>query len=110
MRARARRGQFTNRPFAAGLPVFVDGYYTDRVYQEAAIATMRRQGVPFVLVPGPEYGANLEQSFPLLASYIAGRYQPLTTIGSSDTRVQILLDPRVPVMSRDVTTGWPCFR
>jgi hypothetical protein len=100
---------FTQRGFAGGQPVFVQGYYEGEVYQRLVLQRLGRQVVPFVVLPGEAAINQFYNAFPLVANYVRIRYMPLVTLGDEPaTAVQIFFDSTLPVAARDRETGWPC--
>jgi hypothetical protein len=101
---------FAQRGFAGGQSAFVQGYYEAEAYQRAALNTMARQVVPFVVIPGSSYTGDYSASFPLVARHIADRYMLMATFGRDPaTGAQVLFDPTLPIRRRDEETGWPCL-
>jgi hypothetical protein len=96
------------RPFAGG------GYehynFSSTVNQQRVVDRLRRQLVPFALIPS-EGAARLQKDLPILASYLRGRYGLLADLPVvEDERIRILIDHTLPSTSRDMKTGWPCFK
>ena len=101
---------FTHRPFAGGQAILPPGYFAEEKYQRAVVNRLSNQTVPFVVVPGEYYIDDFDSLFPIVAAHVRTRYVPLATFGDEqDTKVDVLIDPDVPVLSRDATTGWPCL-
>jgi hypothetical protein len=99
---------FTQRAFAAGRPAFVQSYYDSEAYQREALAIMSREEVPFVVIPGRAYAADLASAFPLIATHVRERYLPLATFGDTDTGAQVMFDRGLSAGASDPSTGWPC--
>ncbi len=96
------------RPFAGG------GYeqynFRSRINQQRVVDRLRRQLVPFALIPSGS-AATLEGALPIVAGYLRERYVLLADfLVRGDDRIRILVDDKLPSMSRDAETGWPCFR
>jgi len=101
---------FAQRGFAGGQVALVSGYFEGEHYQRAVVATLQKQNVPFVVIPGRAYTDSLEGSFPIVADYVQPRYRPLATFGDpATTGVQVYLDARLRAMPSDDLTGWPCL-
>ena len=100
---------FAQRPFAGGIYTYVAGYYNSEARQRQIVATMRRQVVPFVLIPGTAYATDFAAGWPIVAEYVGGRYGPMVTLGDAVTGVHVLIDRTLPVTRRDEATGWPCL-
>jgi hypothetical protein len=101
---------FAQRPFAGGMAVYVSGYYNSEPRQRHIVATMRRQVVPFVLIPGAAYATNFDDGWPIIAGYVRSRYEPMVMLGDDPTvGVQVLRDRTMPVAGHDEETGWPCL-
>jgi hypothetical protein len=101
---------FSQRAFAGGQPAFVQGYYQADAYQETVLQKLKRETVPFVLIPGTAYSRDFDSLFPIVAGHVRARYVPLVTLGDSETGVEVLLDRTLPAAARDAATGWPCWR
>ncbi len=101
---------YARRPFAAGMTSFVDGYHQSAEAQQAMVARMKRQTVPFTLA----YSDGLDDwqtAFPLVASYVRERFAPMTDIPtSSDRSLHVLVDTQLRPAGRDPETSWPCFQ
>jgi hypothetical protein len=98
---------YARRPFAGG------GYehynYSSLPNQQRVADRLRRQLVPFALIPS-ETSRELEEDLPIVDGFFRGRYVPLTdVVVAADLSVRILVDPSIPSTSRDSETGWPCF-
>jgi hypothetical protein len=99
---------FAQRAFAAGRPAFVQSYYDSDAYQREALTIMSRELVPFVAMPGRSYAADFGSTYPLVATYVRERYEPLATFGDADTGAQVMVDRTLSTGARDPSTGWPC--
>lgn len=98
---------YARRPFAGGQSTFVEGYYASTENQESAIARLRLQSAPFVLMPSTE-AAGFDESFPLVAAYLRERYTHMADVLVDDeTSIDIQLD-RSLSGAVDRQTGWPC--
>jgi hypothetical protein len=97
------------RPFAGG------GYehynFNSAINQERVVERLRRQVVPFAVIPTGNSGLELDADLPIVAAHFRGRYEPIADIRvADDERVQILVDRRLAPVGVDAATGWPCFK
>jgi hypothetical protein len=98
---------YAQRLFAGGQEYFA-GNFDSPVNQRFALDHLRRQAVPFMILPS-DVESEFDQRFPLVADYVRDRYAPLTTIPvEGDQNVQVLVDRSWPSSVRDPETGWPC--
>jgi hypothetical protein len=98
---------YAQRLFAAGQEYF-GSYFESDANQQFALNRLRRQRVPFAIIPS-DYQDEFNTSFPLMAAYLRTRYSPLTDVRVSDElTVHILVDSDWRAPTRDVETGWPC--
>ncbi len=74
-----------NRGFAGGQMAYRPAFYASDNDQRKAIARMRSQSVPFVIV-SLEEEAGFRGSLPLVAAYVEAHYEPLAQISVPDTR------------------------
>jgi hypothetical protein len=101
---------FARRAFAGGQYVFMFGYFASGDNQRQVVERLRRQHVPFILIPS-NYAKDFDQDFPLVHAYVVPRYELLTTVDvDEDLTVSVLVDHTRPQGARDRETGWPCFR
>lgn len=96
------------RPFAGG------GYehynFSSRINQQRVVDRLRRQLVPFALIPSGG-DTEFDEEVPIVAGYFRERYVLLADLlVAGDERIQILVDHSLPSISRDADTGWPCFK
>jgi len=95
------------RPFAGG--AYEDYNFSSPVDQRRVVDRLRRQLVPFALIPSGS-ASDLEE-LTIVAGHFRGRYVLLADLlVAGDDRISILLDGSLPSMSRDAETGWPCFK
>ena len=101
---------FARRRFAAGQMVFFGGFYTTDDAQREAIDRWSRQQVPIALTPSGEvFTTEFESDYPLLATYLRGRYQRAGSLTiERGTVVDIWVDRR-QALARDRDTGLPCL-
>jgi 4-amino-4-deoxy-L-arabinose transferase-like glycosyltransferase len=97
---------FARRLFAGGLSQF-GAFANLEELQRRVVERLRTQRVPIAIVRSED---DLPGEFPIIAAHVAERYVTLATV-AVDEQVQlfILVDPAVPVRSRDAQTGYPCF-
>jgi hypothetical protein len=100
---------YAQRLFAAGQEYF-GAYFGSDANERFAFDRLRRQSVPFVIVPS-DYLAEFNSRFPLVAEYVHARYVPLTDIPIDEEQtIHILVSRDMPAAAQDPETGWPCFR
>jgi hypothetical protein len=100
---------YAQRLFAGGQEYF-GAYFESNANQRFAFDRLRRQSVPFVILP-TDYEDEFYNRFPAVAAYVRARYSPLTEVSVSDElTIHILVNRDMPVVSRDRETGWPCSR
>jgi hypothetical protein len=100
---------YAQRLFAAGQEYF-GGYFGSAANERFAFDRLRRQSVPFVIVPS-DYLDEFNSRFPLVSGYVHARYEPLTDLRVDDDQtIHILVSRDMPSVTRDAETGWPCFR
>lgn len=100
---------YAQRLFAAGQEYF-GAYFGSEANERFAFDRLRRQRVPFALLPS-EDAAGFDSSFPLVAPYVHAHYAPLTDVPVDDDQtIRILVSRDLPVAGRDAETGWPCFQ
>jgi hypothetical protein len=98
-----------NRGFAGGQMAFRPSFYTTVDDQQRALARMRAQSVPFVIVALEEEAA-FREAMPLIASYIDEHYDKLALIPVPDTRgLQLYVERGRKPAGVDAQTTWPCF-
>lgn len=98
-----------NRGFAGGQMAFRPSFYTSVDDQQRALARMRVQSVPFVIV-ALEEEAGFREAMPLIARYVDEHYDKLTLIPVPDTRgLQLYVERGRRPAGVDEATGWPCF-
>ena len=101
---------YARRPFAAGMTSFVPGYHGSPAAQQAMVARMTRQAVPFTVAYSDAY-QDWQSAFPLVADHVRARFVPMTEIPTSpERRLQVFVDAALEPAGRDPQTGWPCFR
>ena len=100
---------YAQRLFAAGQEYF-GAYFGSDANERFAFDRLRRQSVPFVIVPSDDL-AEFNSRFPLVAGYVRAQYVPLTDVPIDDEQtIHILVSRDMPAAGRDPETGWPCFR
>jgi hypothetical protein len=100
---------YAQRLFAAGQEYF-GTYFASEANERFAFDRLRRQRVPFAVIPSDEL-EGFDHTFPLVAPYIRAHYAPLTDVAVDEERtINILVSRDLPVTGRDHKTGWPCFQ
>jgi len=100
---------YSQRLFAAGQEYF-GAYFSSDANERFAFDRLRRQRVPFALLPS-EDAAGFDSSFPIVAPYVRAHYAPLTDVPvDEDQTIRILVSRDLPVTGHDAETGWPCFQ
>jgi hypothetical protein len=98
---------YAQRLFAAGQEYF-GGYFGSDANERFSLDRLRRQSVPFALIP-TDYQDEFDSRFPLVARYVHARYVRLTDVPvRDDLTIHILVDRDWPASTRDAETGWPC--
>ena len=101
---------YARRPFAAGQPVFIEGYFQSEHEQERQLQRVEGQVVAFVIVLSDQY-QDWRTSFPRLDAYVASRFRQLTDIPVDAMRtVHVLVHAGLPPTGVDPVTTWPCYR
>lgn len=100
---------YAQRLFAAGQEYF-GAYFASEANERFAFDRLRRQRVPFALLPS-EDAADFDSRFPLVAPYVHAHYAALTDVPvDEDQTIHLLVSRDLPVIRRDAETGWPCFQ
>ena len=100
---------YAGRLFAAGQEYF-GAYFSSAANERFAFDRLRRQRVPFALIPSDDQN-EFDGSFPLVAPYVHAHYAPLTEVTVDEEQsIRILVSRELPVTGRDAETGWPCFQ
>jgi hypothetical protein len=98
-----------NRGFAGGQMAYRPAFYASEKDQRKAIARMRSQSVPLVIV-SLEEEAGFRGALPLVAAYVDAHYEPVAQIPVPETRgLQLYVEKGRRSAGEDVVTGWPCF-
>ena len=98
------------RGFAAGHVAFLEGFYISEADQQLALARMRRESVPFVLLIRSREEV-FRDNFELLQRHIDGRYRLMADFAVEETdAVNAYVDTTSTPLGTDASTGWPCFR
>ena len=101
---------WSGRPFAGGETHFVP-YRPPSMFADRALARLRQQSVPFILVEPSTYVGDFTRWYPAIAAHIAERYDKVGHFGT-DTRddVDVYAErDRIPT-GVDDEFHWPCFR
>jgi hypothetical protein len=100
---------YAQRLFAAGQEYF-GAYFASEVNERFAFDRLRRQRIPFALLPS-DYAEEFDRSFSLVAPFVRAHYVPLTDVPvDAEQTIRILVSRDLPITRRDAETGWPCFR
>ncbi len=100
---------YSQRLFAAGQEYF-GGYFGSDENERFAFDRLRRQRVPFAIIPSDDQ-EEFDSGFPLVAGYVHARYAPLMDVRIDDEQtIHVLVNRDMRAASRDTETGWPCFR
>jgi hypothetical protein len=99
----ARRG------FAGGRIGFMEGFYQSEADQSLTLERMKRQSVPFVVLPLDDQDA-FARSFPRVMAHVSERYDVLTEVPVDGLKgVRIMVERARAKTGTDSATGWPCF-
>jgi hypothetical protein len=97
------------RGFAGGHITFTQGFYHSEADQELTLARMKRQSVPFVVLPLDDQPA-FEDGFRHVHAHIAAAYEPLADVQADGLKgIRIMVDRARTPHGTDSETGWPCF-
>lgn len=100
---------YAQRPFAAGQPMFIEGYFQSERAQQLQLDRMAKQVVAFVLVLSDQFD-DWRKGFPRLQSFVDARFRALTDVHIDATRsVRVLVHAGLPPTRVDLSTGWPCY-
>jgi hypothetical protein len=101
---------YSERKFAAGLAFFYPGFFSSPPQEEVAVARLRTQTVPIVLVDVASYEQSFIHDHPKLAAHLAEHFAVAGEVEAADARYRVLTDRRaVPLR---VSSPWslPCFQ
>lgn len=99
----ARRG------FAGGHIAFTEGFYHSDADQQLTLQRMKRESVPFVVLPLDDQDA-FARSFPQVLAHVTAAYDRLADIPVDGLKgIRILVERARPRLGTDSQTGWPCF-
>ena len=99
----ARRG------FAGGHIAFTEAFYDSAADQQLTLQRMKRESVPFVVLPLDDQDA-FAHSFPLVLAHVTAAYDLLTDIPADGLKgIRIMVERARPRLGTDSQTGWPCF-
>src|SRR5205814_411920 len=100
---------YAQRMFAAGQEYF-GAYFGSEANERFAFERLRRQRVPFVLLPS-DSDAEFDKRFAVVAPYVRAHYTLLTDVPVDEEQtIHILVSRDLPAAAHDPETGWPCFR
>jgi len=100
---------YAERRFAAGVAFFQPGFFSSPAEEELALARLRAQRVPLVLVDVARH-ESFVRDHPQLSAHLADRYALAGDVAADGGRLRVLTDrSAVPVRS---VPPWslPCFR
>jgi hypothetical protein len=101
----------SGRRFAAGRMNFLPGHYETEQEERRVVAAASQQVIPIVLMEEGELASELPEEFPILAAYLAERYQDVGAINYSDREYARVLAWRgLQPVRMFGATGLPCFR
>jgi hypothetical protein len=101
---------YAERRFAAGLAFFQPGFFSSPPEEERALARLRAQHVPLVLVDVERYESFVD-NHPQLSAYLADRYALAGEVAAADGGVLRVLADRSAVPVRNIPPwSLPCFR
>jgi hypothetical protein len=102
---------FARRRFAAGQATVSLSLYTSTADQERAIARMRQQSVPIVLVPYEVFEEGFVTDYPLIARHLADHYRDAGVIDvDGEPRFRVFVEAARQPRRMDPHLGLPCFR
>jgi hypothetical protein len=104
---------FSQRGFAAGLPVTFGGHWSELRFQRRSIAVLTRRPAALILLPEGDIGYLLHV-YPFLMEHVRTHYVDVGTSGfgssASAERFRILIPrERRPLQRTHASTGLPCF-
>lgn len=100
---------YARRRFAAGQATISLSMYTSEDSQRQAIARLRSQSVPIILVNARRMNEDFVQEYPLIARYVADHY---TVAGTIDAGMQFRVYVEADRQPRriDPHLGLPCYQ
>jgi len=102
---------FARRRFAAGQATMSLSFYTSDADQERALARVRQQSVPIVLVPVRGSDDDFSEDYPLIARYVAEHYRDAGIIPvDGERRIRVFVEAARQPVRMDAHLGLPCFR
>jgi MFS family permease len=97
------------RGFAGGHMSFMEAFFTSDADQALTLARMRRESVPFVVLPLDDQ-VTFARNFPKLWAHVESAYEPLADMPAEElTGIRIMVERSRPRRGVDTATGWPCF-
>jgi len=101
---------YSQRMFAGGQKVFMEGYQNGPRDQQRTIDRMKRQTTLLVIAPSDVY-EEWQRGFAQVNAYVRTEFRPLADIPISDERAwHVLINQGLPPVRTDAQTGWPCYR
>jgi hypothetical protein len=95
-----------HRPFAAGLPSWIPGYYEDAADVSRAIARLNREQLGAVVML--DGSTVFMRSWPAVDQWIRGRGFEEHTVPSINSRIRVWLPRAAPGTPADTPTRLPC--
>ena len=97
------------RGFAGGHMAFTEAFFHSDADQQLTLQRMKRESVPFVVLPLDDQDA-FAGSFPQVLAHVTAAYDLLTDIPVDGLKgIRILVERARPRLGTDRQTGWPCF-
>jgi hypothetical protein len=97
------------RGFAGGHIAFLEAFYHSDADQVLTLERLKRQSVPFVILPLDDQDA-FARSFPRILAHVTAAYDVLADVQVDGLKgVRILVEHGRPSRGADGETGWPCF-
>jgi hypothetical protein len=98
-----------HRGFAAGHIAFLEGWYTSDADQTLSLERMRRQSVPFVVLPLDDQD-TFARNFPRVLAHVESAYDAMVDLPADGLKgIRIMVERSRPRTGTDTMTGWPCF-
>lgn len=99
----------SRRGFAGGHMSFQEAFYHSDADQQLTLERMKRESVPFIVLPLDDQDA-FARSFPHILAHLTAAYDVLADIPVDGLKgVRILVERARPRLGTDAETGWPCF-
>jgi hypothetical protein len=99
----------SRRGFAGGHIAFLEAFYHSDADQLLTLERMKRESVPFVILPLDDQDA-FAGSFPKVLAHVTAAYEVMADIPVDGLKgVRIMVERARPRHGTDPETGWPCF-